>query len=433
MTRRTRRVRPVTRLFPRVGLAITGTEICAAVVRRTKVLRVVAVTRDDTTDRSELMHTLDRVLGELRADRFVRRPMVAALGVTTIQTRRLTHLPLITDRRVVASLLRTNVGRFFRKNGKPLVISEPELGKDGESWGWATATEEPWLDELRLVCASHRLELRAVIPAPIAVSAVTTDRSASWREGDLRIDVSFTPERRLDSLRLTKTEHDDVRLSMLTLRADLHDAIGSGCPSIATLAAIGATFRAESDPLAIRVTGTDESHRRSRRRLLIATVAFCVGLIAWLGMPVLALHRTAIAAVSRQRRRASDERAAASTQSDLSRTTAVLTQLARFSQSRRSATQLLAALARALPEESTLEDLRFDETGGSMVVGTGDPAGLLAEVDRVPELTGASIVGTLAPQRENGNAAPGVRITVRFQWKSATRAPEAKHDNFRGR
>lgn len=400
------------RVMPRVGLAIIGSEIAGVLVQRSRLLRASSAAVTDVADASQVKKSVDHVLAGLAWTPFARPSLVVALGAAQMQTRHLTHLPTVTDRVVLEKLLQTNVGRFFRKNGKALALSRPELR--GVDEGWATATEVQLLEVLRAACASHGARLKTAIPAAIAIGAATTAPSATWMENDVRIEVSYTGERRLSNLRLTKSADAAVVESAVTLRRDLRIPAAQPSMSIAIVAAFGATLRPSSEPLAIRVAAPEQADR-SARRLAIAGAVQSLGLL-WLAVaPLVATHQAAALARVQLRRGASAGRAARSAQAELSRTTAALDQLARFSRQRRSAALALESFAQALPADVSLQSIHLDESGGTIVAVARDAAEVLATLDSVPSLTAVNIVGAVAPESSSGERLE--RATIRFQWK----------------
>lgn len=234
-------------------------------------------------------------------------------------------------------------------------------------------------------------------------------------ENDVRIEASYTGERRLSSLRLSKSAVSPaLESAATTLRTDLRAPGARTSTSIATLAAFGATRRSSREPLAIRVT-TPGPVDLSSKRLLIAGAVQSLGLVSLAIAPLAATHQGAAAARIQLRRAANSARAARSAQADLSRTTAALDQLARFSRQRRSAVLVLESFAQALPAEISLQSIHLDETGGTIVIVAADAVEVLADLDNIPDVTGVSIVGAVAPERSGGERLE--RATVRFQWR----------------
>jgi hypothetical protein len=397
---------------PRVGLAIIGSEIAGVLVRRSRLVRASSVAVLDVGDALQLRRSVDHVLIALRLPPLARPCLVVALGAAQMQTRHLTHLPTVTDRVVLEKLLQTNVGRFFRKNGHALALSRPELRGAGD--GWASATEVQLLDVLRATCASHGVRLKAAIPAVIAIGAATTTPSATWMENDVRVEASYTGERRLSNLRLTKrSDVPVVEPAATTLRPDLRVPATEPAMSTAIVAALGATLHSSSEPLAIRVAASDRAGRSSKR-LAIAGAVQSLGLLSLAVAPLAATHQAAALARMQLRRAARSARDVRSAQDELSRTTAALDQLARFSRQRRSAVLVMESFAQALPAEASLQSLHFDESGGTIATIAPAAVEVLADLDTVPSLTAVNIVGAVAPESSSGERLE--RATIRFQW-----------------
>ncbi len=96
------------------------------------------------------------------------------LELPVVQVRLLHDLPPVraTDLRI---LVANQSGRFFRKNGKPLVTDAVWMRRDRKaSAGWvavAAAVEEPWLDAITAGAAAAGLRLETIGPAAELTSA----------------------------------------------------------------------------------------------------------------------------------------------------------------------------------------------------------------------------------------------------------------------
>lgn len=102
----------------------------------------------------ELSHALDELLTTPDLYGRVRR-LVVRVAPPIVQLRTLTDLPPVRSRPLDA-LVHTQAGRFFRRNGAPLVTAAAwGAGKRGQRPAQAAAIEEPWLAELSTVAARH--------------------------------------------------------------------------------------------------------------------------------------------------------------------------------------------------------------------------------------------------------------------------------------
>ena len=102
----------------------------------------------------ELSHALDELLTTTDLSGRVRR-LVVRVSPPIVQLRTLTDLPPVRNR-LLDALVRTQAGRFFRRNGAPLVTAATwGPGKRGQRPAQAAAIEEPWLAELSTVAARH--------------------------------------------------------------------------------------------------------------------------------------------------------------------------------------------------------------------------------------------------------------------------------------
>ncbi len=115
----------------------------------------------DTGD--ELPEVLDDLLqrAELRGRI---RSLSVRLAPPIVQLRTLMDLPPVRSR-PLENLVRTQAGRFFRRNGAPLVTAARwASGRRGKRPAFAAAIEEPWLAQLGEVAARHGITEILVSP-----------------------------------------------------------------------------------------------------------------------------------------------------------------------------------------------------------------------------------------------------------------------------
>lgn len=116
----------------------------------------------------ELGQVLDELLATPELAGRVRR-LVVQVARPIVQLRTLTDLPPVRSRPLDA-LVRTQAGRFFRRNGKPLVTAATwGAGKRGRRPALAAAIEEPWLARLDAVAERHGITDVRVSPDAHAV------------------------------------------------------------------------------------------------------------------------------------------------------------------------------------------------------------------------------------------------------------------------
>ena len=101
-----------------VGISIGAREVRAVVLRNG---RVAAATEAELAPGDTLADAVAEVLAGAPVPRFPRPAVVAALGPSRAQVRRVTGLPPVKDPRVLAEILREGTSRFFLQNGAALV------------------------------------------------------------------------------------------------------------------------------------------------------------------------------------------------------------------------------------------------------------------------------------------------------------------------
>lgn len=128
--------------------------------------------------RDELSGALEELLATPELSQRVRRLLVR-VAPPVVQLRTLTDLPPVRSRPLEA-LVHTQAGRFFRRNGAPLVTSAAWApGRRGKRPAYAAAIEEPWLTQLAEVASRHGItEVRV---SPEARPSLDL-RLASWNE-----------------------------------------------------------------------------------------------------------------------------------------------------------------------------------------------------------------------------------------------------------
>ncbi len=115
----------------------------------------------DTGD--ELPEVLDDLLQQTELKGRIRRLSVR-LAPPIVQLRTLMDLPPVRSR-PLENLVRTQAGRFFRRNGAPLVTAARWApGRRGKRPAFAAAIEEPWLTQFGAVAARHGITEVLVSP-----------------------------------------------------------------------------------------------------------------------------------------------------------------------------------------------------------------------------------------------------------------------------
>lgn len=366
------------------------------------------------------------------AARWLRPKVVVAVGSSAVQVKRLTGLPPLTDAASLEAVVREGAGRFFLKNGVPLVTTAVRVVEPGTVW--AAAFEASVIDEIERACAATDLRLQAIVPAAAALAfAVEPPAAASgerivpmvWTDGDVRMEVTFS-EGRIESLRRLPSEHSSDRHctggiagSGPALAEALHKL---GERSLTFADAYGATRTAgrlgRNEPLVLRAGsgagGSPLLSEPSRSRLVAAVSAFLVASACAVAGPPLIATRSTHAARARLTSMAKQVAQAESRETELSRVSRALAEVARFQGSRRSTTALLADLTRALPKEAALVALDVDSVGGTIVALGARASQITAALEKVKEIASPEIVGPVTRERAGNREVE--RLTVRFRF-----------------
>ena len=104
------------------------------------------------------------------------RRLVVTLDRPPVQLRRLTDLPPVTPRHL-AALVAQQSGRFFRKNGQPLVTDAAWVGKGPTRVAHAAAVEEPLVEAIAAGARAAGLWLETIAPAGEAATLTLLPKS----------------------------------------------------------------------------------------------------------------------------------------------------------------------------------------------------------------------------------------------------------------
>ena len=384
------------RVRERIGVAVRADSIYGVRVRSDTVAATAEAWIDDPSAEG-VQRALETVLSGLATPR---ADVVVAMGVTRMQTRRLTNLPATPDVRRLKQLVTCNAHAYFVKNGVPLAISEVDLRTPGE--GWSAAAELPSLALIHSACVSASLELRFVVPSVIALSYATDVAELSWRDGSVAVTARYDRDRRITGYHRRQCAVD----------ASPEPAPGD---LLALQEALGATRVPPTEPLAIRPVAfaPRQSSTVSARALALAMVCLFVASVAYVALPV-GVARGLTGKVEATSHDTSAAHAAVWTERELARTTATLNTLANFQSGRIPVSLVLAHLTEAMPREMVVTDLRLDDLGGSVTVLGPHVAGLPSLLTEVPEFASPEFGGAITAQTVGAERLE--RVTVRFTW-----------------
>jgi hypothetical protein len=307
------------------------------------------------------------------------------------------------------------MGRFFLKNGVPLVTSRLRVDTCGDVWG--AAFERPLVDELVDACHAAGLELDVLAPTVSVLPRALLAETISWSDEGMAVDVRAS-EGHMIGVRRT--------CAARTVPVGAPDPV----PALAALGdsgvrfadAYGAAMVGRRDVLTLRPTHSRTALPVPRRRLVAAALAFSVTSLFALTAPVISARRQSARAEHALSALAAQRRAALAATTDLRRVSTVLDDVSAFSLTRESPTLFLAALTRVLPEGAAISTLRFETTAVTLVALTPRAAGLMAGLERLSQVTAPEVIG---PVTKEVVAAHEVdRVTIRMKWRRHTSAAQ---------
>jgi hypothetical protein len=341
------------------------------------------------------------------------RPTVAlALGPSLSQLRRITGLPQVADERMLTQVVRESAGKFFLRNGKPLVTTRVRVVGYGEVW--CAAFEQPLVDALAAACRAAGLNVRGVVPTVAVLHRALKGARLAWRDGEVRVEVERGDDGELAAVRRTRvpaSAGDEGQTPVPALAR-----IGAGAVSFAD--AYGAALLRRGEPLALEPRQGDGAGP-PRWRLPLAAAALAASLAAAAVLPVRAARQAERGALARLERVSTASAAAREAGAAELRVTAALAEVAAFDSARYAQTHLLADLNRALPVGSALLSFRVDSAGGSVVALTPSASAVLAPLERVPGVRGVQIVGAVTHEVAAGRELE--RVSIRFGIAAAAR------------
>jgi hypothetical protein len=400
----------------RVGIAVSTDFVRAVAVRDGAVLWGAESPVDG--------RPIEAVVGELIAARRLRRwprpTVIAAVGPARAQLRRLAGLPPVVDAAALARLVSESAGRFFLRNGVPLVTTGVRRDHEGDGAGWSAAIEQPVVAALERTCRAHGLRLVAVLPTLSVIPHALNGDTLTWTDGDVCARITLSGGRLVTMRRA---------ISDAAEPAPQRDELPCAVPALAVLGAegwrfadaYGAAVASVRDPLAYRPARSASAPPVRPWRLAAAGLACGIAVASAMLGPTLAARRAAAQATVALSTLGGRRHAAEAAEADLARVSAALEEVAAFDRDRHAATLLVSDLARALPAGSALATLRVDSAGGTLVALALRAAVLIERLEHVPGLTSPTIVGPVT--REVAAGTEVERVAIRFGWAGAPAAP----------
>ena len=325
--------------------------------------------------------------------------MIAAIGPSGVQVKRITDLPPSIERKALHAIVRENAGRFFLKNGVPLETTCELVPEDGTMW--AAAYDAVLIDDIERACSKTGWHLQVVVPVASALRLATDAQSVSWQDGDLRVDVGYRG-----------TALGELRCARGTTDASSSTRDDDGRRHL--LAALGATRIGRRESLSVR-RSVFFSTSPSRAQLFVAAASFLLAFSCWWLTPPLASTiraKNAQRALSHLASQVSLDRRDAMTLDTL---TVTLRDISAFRARTRSMLLLLTEITRALPDSCTITQLQVvDSTGGSVVALAPRAAEIVDALERVPVIAAPAIAGPVASQSLGGRSFERVSVAFRL-------------------
>lgn len=377
-------------------------------------------------DARELGATLGELLASAPVPRWPRPSVGVAIGPSLAQLRLVTGLPQVTDERALTQVVRQSGGKYFLRNGKPLVTTKVRVVAPGEVW---CAAFEQWVvDAVHSACREARLAVRGIAPAVAVLGRALDEEQFVWRDGDVRVEVQRAGDGSLATVRRSRLS-TDLSLASEDAPTTIPPLARIGASAASFADAYGAALLRRNEPLALAPRA--DAAGPARWRLPLAAAAVCVALAAWAVLPVRAANRAERAALARLARVQAGRAAATQADEGERRVTAALAEVASFDSARYTQTRLLADINRALPVGSAMVSFAVDSAGGRMVALTPRASAMLAPLERVPGVDGVEIVGTVT----NGVVAgrPVERVSIRFGVSSGVRRERDRATDGGGR
>lgn len=390
-----------------LGIAVGAERVRAVVLRGG---RIVAATESQIGPGDSLAGAVAELLASAPLPRFPRPRVVAALGPSLAQTRRIAGLPPLDDPRLLAQLVREAAGRFFLRNGVPLATTGVRPVEPGTVW--AAALDERAVRAVEAGCRAARLRVDAFVPAVVVLGRALRDGEVRWPDGAAVAEVVLAGGE-MQSVRRFSAARGPA--------APMAEAV----PALAALGEHGWRFAdayaAASlpawEPMVLRAAGGGEA---PAWRPAVAACALAAALAFAAAGPALramdAEDRAAARIAEVQERR----RLAAETEAELARVTAALAETAAFDDGRYSPTLLLADLTAALPPGTALVAFRADTAAGSVVALAPRAAGVVQPLEKVPGIVAPEIAGPVTREGVGGRELE--RVTVRFGIDARRRA-----------
>jgi hypothetical protein len=384
-----------------LGIGIGAERIRAVLLRNG---RIVAARETEVSVGEPLAGAVAELLRGLPLPRFPRPRATIAVGPASSQTRRIGGLPLVDDEQLLAQVVREGAGKFFLRNGVPLVTTGVRVVEPGTAW--AAGIDQGVARAVEAGCRAAGVRPERFVPAVAVLARGLGGDRIVWTDGKIAAEV-VTEDGELVSVRRTSA----VGAAATPAPAPLPLLGRLGPDGWRFADAYGAATLPRWERL-VAGPSTAAADATPRWRLATAGAAVAVALLFAAIAPTLRAMDREEAARARIAAVQDGRRAAVETARELDRVTLALAEITAFSETGVSPTLLLADLTAALPRGSALVALRVDSAGGTLVGLAPRAAAVLQPLERVPGVVSPEIVGPVT--REVAAGRPVERVTLRF-------------------
>ena len=401
-----------------MGVFVGKTTVRAIALARGRVIWAAEAELDDDRLSDAIVELLHEAPVSLGLSAKLRRPtLVVAAGASRSQVRWLRGLPPVRHADMLAALVQENAGRFFLRNGVPLVTSVAFPESDGESW--AAAIEEPVVVAARAAARRSGLTLAAVVPAAVAVARARGDGRHVIADGEFACEIDVAGGQ-LETVRRLPVRVGDGERPMSRAVAE-ESPVEREAWALAALgehasrfseAFAAAVLGVTAEPLALRADGAG-GPGVERARLIVPAIVALLAMTCALFAPAFASVRAERSAREELSALAARRLPADRAEKELALVSDALGEFVRFDRGRRSQLELLHDLTAALPEQTALVSLRVDSAAGTATILGDRAATMLSALEHVEGIASPALTGPIT--REVVAADELDRVAVRFR------------------
>jgi hypothetical protein len=389
---------------PRIGIALAADRVRAVEVKRGRLLWAL---ESEIGGDAAIASILRDLLAAAPLGGALRPRVSVALGLSCTQVKLLRGIPPLTSTRAVERLVREGARRLFLSDDLSLVTTGVRLVRPGTAW--AAALDPRAVREVEEACRSLRLRLHSIAPAAVVLGHACRTQEFVWREGDFVLEARHSQGELVSARRYRASAPGAVRPEFHCV--DALTSLGEDAWRFAD--AYGAAMTRRFDPLALWPgRGLSVDSAPPAWRVAVAAAVCMLALLAALLLPVAEARRTAAATEARIAAIDQERRLALRAEAELARVTRALAEVEAFARNRRSATLLLADLARILPDGSAIITIRIDTAAGHLVALSSHASAILDPLAAVPAILSPEIVGPVT--REHLGGSDLERVTLRF-------------------